>query len=176
MTPFERDKRPEHHIVHDYANLVSSAKIRFSREFKGVKLSDLAPLKTHVWHAFYMNCRKMYEFFCYKQKRGGLYLRAVDFVPEKVSFGQCFLHWTDAVQEHMSIHLLHVGSSRVIRNVTWTGEDDHLYLADFEQAWRHMLANLKAHNRPIFREEIELRLNSEFEHCGDLSLPLLQEN
>jgi len=28
MTPEERRKRPEHHVVHDYANLVSSGLLR----------------------------------------------------------------------------------------------------------------------------------------------------
>lgn len=160
----KRRKRPEHHVVHDYANLVSSGKLRLAGKHQGVKLLDIAPVNSHVWHAFYMNCRKMFEFFQYQRSKK--YLRAKQFVPRRITFD--FEHWTRAVQEHMNIHLMHVGGSRTVRKVVWTGKDDALYLADFEEAWAKFLGNLKPEHRDIFRDEIDYRLASEFRHCGDL--------
>jgi hypothetical protein len=63
MTAEERRKCPAHHIVHDYANLVSSGRIAVDGHHLGQPLTP--PLNTHVGHAFYINCRKMYEFFRY---------------------------------------------------------------------------------------------------------------
>ena len=77
MTPAERRKRPEHHVVHDYANLVSSGLLITDRKSNDALLK-IAPVNSHVWHAFYMNCRKMYEFFHHQKSKD--YLRAQQFV------------------------------------------------------------------------------------------------
>lgn len=169
MTSEERRKRPEHHVVHDYANLVSSGRL-ITDEKSNDALLKMAPVNSHVWQAFYMNCRKMYEFFNYR--RSSEYLRAEQFLkPGHHPF--IFKHWTKAVQEHMNIHLMHVGGNRTTRNVVWTGADDKLYLEDFENAWEVFLENLQDGRRPIFRDEIEHRLDSEFRHCGDLGLTII---
>ena len=57
MTPEQRRKRPEHHVVHDYANLVSSGLLITDRKSNDALLK-IAPVNSHVWHAFYMNCRE----------------------------------------------------------------------------------------------------------------------
>jgi hypothetical protein len=103
MTPEERRLRPEHHVVHDYANLVSSWRLR-----DPVYIAQLLNIPTangHAWHAFYMNCRKMYEFFTYQRSK--TYLTAQQFVKRGVAF--TFQHWTDDVQKFMNTHMLHVG-------------------------------------------------------------------
>lgn len=166
MTTEERRKRPAHHVVHDYANLVSSGRLALDGAHKGIPL--VPPINTHVGHAFYMNCRKMYEFFTYPPKRNSRYLRAQQFLREPVPFKGLFKHWNKVVQQHMDIHLLHVGGDRTTRDVAWTGDDNDCYLEDFEGAWALFLANLKPKERGIFRDEIDYRLNSEFSHCGDL--------
>jgi hypothetical protein len=84
-----------------------------------MRLSEYSPVNTHVWHAFYMNCRKMYEFFVYGPHND--YLRACQFVVPSVSVQPEFGHWTRAVQNHMSSHLLHLGGDRVTKVVTWDG-------------------------------------------------------
>ncbi len=164
MTNEERRKRPEHHVVHDYANLVSSGRLITDKKSND-ELLKIAPVNSHVWHAFYMNCRKMCEFF--KDGPSRKYLRAQQFLlrPD-VPF--TFKHWTKAVQQHMNIHLMHVGGERATRDVVWTGADDKLYLEDFENAWELFLKNLKDKHKAIFKDEIEYRLNSEFRHCGTL--------
>jgi hypothetical protein len=169
MTLEERCKRPEHHVVHDYANLVSSGRIRLAGEHGGVQLQDIAPVNTHVWDAFYLNCRKMFEFF--KHGPNGKYSRASDFIAADVEFK--FQHWTFTVQNHMEIHLLHVGRTRATRDVVWSGRFDQKYLEDFESAWRTVLQNLKPSHREVFKDEISFRLHSAFRHCGDLGLEFI---
>jgi hypothetical protein len=88
LTPEERRKRPEHHVVHDYANLVSSGLLITDRKSKDTLLK-IAPINSHVSHAFYMNCRKMYEFFHHQKSKD--YLRAQRFVNPGVTFTfQCW--------------------------------------------------------------------------------------
>ena len=51
-----------HHIVHEYANFVSSAEmVIHGKDIEGVFFKP--PLNTHVSHAFYLNCRKLADFF-----------------------------------------------------------------------------------------------------------------
>jgi hypothetical protein len=163
MTPEQRRKLPEHHIVHDYANLISSGKLITDKK-SNAALLKLAPVNSHVCHAFYMNCRKMYEFFQYKENKK--YLRAKKFVRPNISFE--FMNWTNDIQEHMNVHLLHVGGRRTVGKVAWAGTHNALYLDDFEKAWETFLKNLKPKHKVIFLDEIEYKLNSEFRHCGDL--------
>lgn len=167
LTPEQRRKRPEHHVVHDYANLVSSGLLLTDRKSNDAPV--IPPVNSHVWHAFYLNCRKMYEFFHYKKSRN--YLRAQQFVKPGTTF--TFNHWTDKVQEFMNTHLLHVGCGRVTNTKVSTGANDRAYLAEFQRMWENMLTNLKDEHKENFREEIEHRLDSEFRHCGTLGKELI---
>src|SRR5271170_5632766 len=97
MTHEERRKRPEHHVVHDYANLVSSG-ILITDSAWNHKLYELRPTNSHVWHAFNMNCRKMFEFFTYPPK--GRYFRAAGFMTV-TKFPYTFAHWTKRVHQFM---------------------------------------------------------------------------
>jgi hypothetical protein len=51
LTPEQRRKRPEHHVVHGYANLVSSGLLITDRKSNDALLK-IAPVNSHVWHAF----------------------------------------------------------------------------------------------------------------------------
>lgn len=167
MTDEERRLRPEHHIVHDYANLVSSGRLRETWKYGGVNLQTLGPVTGHVWHAFYVNCRKMYEFFMVKPNARNRHLWANPFTHTAVTFS--FDHWNTDIQNHMNVHLLHVGDDRVENKRVWTGKDDMKYLADFEGAWKMFMQNLKEKHKDIFREEIDHRLTEKaFQHCGTL--------
>jgi hypothetical protein len=106
----------------------------------------------------------MYEFFAYKADLK--YFRARDFLRGELPF--TFRHWTRSVQRHMEGHMVHVGGDRTENEVVWTGDDDKLYLADFQGAWAAFLGDVKDEHKEIFREEIDLRLDSEFRHCGTL--------
>jgi hypothetical protein len=51
-----------HHLVHEYANFVSSAEMTIhGKDTDGEFFKP--PLNTHVSHAFYLNCRKLSDFF-----------------------------------------------------------------------------------------------------------------
>ena len=51
-----------HHIVHEYANFVSSAEMVLTgKDVDGKHFKP--PINTHVSHAFYLNCRKLADFF-----------------------------------------------------------------------------------------------------------------
>lgn len=163
VTLEERRKRPEHHVVHDYANLVSSGLLITDPEANDALLK-IAPVNSHVWHAFYMNCRKMYEFFHHQKSKD--YIRARQFVNRGVTF--TFQHWTADVQIFMNTHLLHVGGGRVTNKIVLTGADDKAYLVEFQGMWEKMLRNLQDQHKGVFRDEIEHRLKSEFQHCGTL--------
>jgi len=162
-TPEERRKRLEHHVVHDFANLVSSGLLITNTDSNN-KLLAIAPVNSHVWHAFYMNCRKMFEFFKYGQN--DRYVRARECLTSDINFP--FNNWNYSVQKHMEGHLLHVGGDRTEGQISWTGASDRLYLFGFQEAWRLMMGNLKTEHKKVFREEIDHRLDSEFRHCGDL--------
>ena len=168
MTPEERRKRPEHHVVHDYANLLSSGLLR-SENFIA-QLMNIPTANSHAWHAFYTNCRKMFEFFTYKPN--SRYLRAQDFLGKELPY--TFQHWTASVQHHMEGHMMHVGGDRTANEVVWTGADDKKYLADFQNAWAALMKNLKPEHRNAFRDEIDFRLlDVEFKFCGSLGRELI---
>lgn len=171
MTQEERRKRPEHHVVHDYANLVSSGLLITEKESND-RLFGLAPVNSHVWHVFYMNCRKMYEFFTYQRSHKG-YLTAQQFVIRGITFR--FQHWTNDVQVFTNTHMLNVGGGRLTNTKESKGVDDKDYLAEFQGLWVHMLRNLKDQHKDVFRDEIQHRLDfpGEFKHCGTLGKEFL---
>ncbi len=164
-----------HHVVHDYANLVSSG-LLITDPASNHRLLELAPVNTHVSHAFYLNCRKMYEFFT--EEPHDLYIRAGAFTSIHDAFRFC--HWTRRVQTHMQGYLLHVGRDRIHSKgkiIPWTGANNKQYLDDFQGAWEKLMRDLKPEYRESFKQEIASRIASEFRHCGTLGrefiLPML---
>lgn len=69
MTAEERRLRQAiRHVVHEYANFVSSAEMTLTgRDIDGNYFAP--PINTHVSHAFYLNCRKLADFFLNIQSR-----------------------------------------------------------------------------------------------------------
>jgi hypothetical protein len=62
MTPTpDQLEKAVHHVVHDYANFVSSAELAMTGHHLGKVIE--APINTHIFHAFLLNCRKMADFF-----------------------------------------------------------------------------------------------------------------
>ena len=63
MTALEQQRfRAIVHVVHEYANFVSSAEMVLTGcDIDGVPFNP--PINTHVSHAFYLNCRKLAELF-----------------------------------------------------------------------------------------------------------------
>ncbi len=69
MTAEEKKlRRAIRHIVHEYANFVSSAEmVLHGTDVDGRCFKP--PINTHVSHAFYLNCRKLADFFLNRQDR-----------------------------------------------------------------------------------------------------------
>jgi len=147
MTDEERRKWPEHHLVHDYANLVSSGLLRSEQYI--AQLLNIPTANSHAWHAFYINCRKMHEFFTYQRSK--TYLTAQQFVKPGVTF--TFQYWTDDVQKFMNTHMLHVGGCRVTNTRISAGADDKKYFAEFQGMWEKMLADELADTVGIVRND-----------------------
>jgi hypothetical protein len=169
MTHEERRLRPQHHVVHDYANLLSTGRLVIDPRINH-NLELIWGANGHVWHMFYTNCRKMFEFF--KDGPDGKYVRASQFLARKVDFP--FSHWNRAVQAFMNAHMLHVGAGRVRNTIIMDGHDDPQYLADFEEAWGLLMGNLKPEHKDVFRDEIDYRLtNPTFRICGSLGKELI---
>jgi hypothetical protein len=76
-----------HHIVHEYANFVSSAEmVKTGLDIEGVGIKP--PINTHISHAFYLNCRKLADFF--QNEKGGDDVMAEHYVPGfKASLPAC---------------------------------------------------------------------------------------
>jgi hypothetical protein len=164
MTREERRRRKEYHVVNDYADLVVTGKMITNPEINR-DLERAHGANGHVWHSFYVSGRKMFEFF--KHAPNGKYLRASEFLAHDIEFG--FQHWTHAVQDFMNAHLLHVGAGRVTNTINMDGALDKQYLADFEEAWKQMMTNLKPAHKDVFRDEIDYRLtDAHFRICGTL--------
>jgi hypothetical protein len=67
------------HVVHEYANFVSSAEmVQSGQDVEGALFKP--PINTHVSHAFYLNCRKLADFFQSKRGPGNDDIAAEDYV------------------------------------------------------------------------------------------------
>jgi hypothetical protein len=47
------------------------------------QLLNIPTANGHAWHAFYMNCRKMYEFFTYQRSK--TYFRSRTTLPRSIT-------------------------------------------------------------------------------------------
>lgn len=150
-----------HHVVHDYANLVSSGTMAVAGGYQGQGF--IPPVNTHVGHAFLVNCRKMYEFFMYKPstnvKRDDI--RAAHFLSRKVDFDLSnWALWHDA----MNKQLMHVTLARVQKPKSWEGHNENkLFLDEFKSTWKKFLRNLDEQYKSRFEDEIAEKLKSEFQ-------------
>ncbi|NQU12204.1 hypothetical protein HQ590_15525 [bacterium] len=156
-----------HHVVHDYANLVSSGTMAVQGSHLGKGFDP--PVNTHIDHAFLANCRKLYEFFTFKPKNGSV--RAKDFLPNR----PCELSNWGSWHRHMNEQLMHVTIARVENRKEWKGhQENKLFLEEFMHAWKECLRHLEEPYRSMFDSEIIKRLDSEFQGL-DLGLERKRE-
>jgi hypothetical protein len=65
--------------------------------------------------------------------------------------------------EAMNKQLLHVTFNRVERPQKWNGHDENkLFLAEFQGAWKKLLNDLEDVYKPKFEREIVAKLKTEF--------------
>lgn len=147
------------HVVHDYANLVSSGTMAINGEHSNDKtrepvvLLDYTPLNHHVGEAFLMNCRKLYDFFMSRGSQGDD-IRARDFLANPPTF--CLPTW-GSLSKQMNKQLLHVTRCR---GKVWNGQrETQQLLAEFMNAWELFLSQLQEPYLSEFRRRLVERNN-----------------
>ena len=165
MTEQEKRLKAVHHVVHDYANLVSSGTMTVTGCHQNTQL--IPPMNTHVCHAFLVSCRKMYEFFLYKpsKKPGQNDIRAEHFLAPSLALTFDLSNWA-TWHDAMNKQLMHVTFARVKKPKKWEGHNENkLFLDEFMKAWKEFRRNLKEPYKSEFDKEIteKLKLGSEFQ-------------
>lgn len=150
MSEQQRGKRPSHHIVHDYVNLISAGTY-MGRDPK-------PPFNCHLQYSFILQYRKFADFFANRRKRVGRRpedrdMLAKDFVSRKVRYDLPeWRKWED----HMNVHLFHLSQLRVRNSRPWTGYTENPRMFEqFKIAWKRFFDALPPPLQEEFREEIE---------------------
>ena len=164
MTEQERNLKAVHHVVHDYANLVSSGTMVVDGGHRGKGF--IPPINKHVGDAFLVNCRKIYDFFTHKlsteqsigssKKNKKDDILAAHFLKRKLTFD--LSNWS-LWHEAMNKQLMHVTFARVKQPKKWEGHDENkLSLDEFMEAWKEFRRNLEEPYKSRFDSEIAKRL------------------
>jgi hypothetical protein len=100
MTPEERKRfKVIHHVVHEYANFVSSAEMVLTGvDIYGEPFEP--PINTHLSHAFYLNCRKLADFF--QNRRYPDDVKAEHFVPGHRAKLPVFDSWRTRIDKQLA--------------------------------------------------------------------------
>lgn len=151
MTP-EEQKRFDaiHDVVHDYANFVSSAEMMITgKDATGAFLQP--PTNTHVAHAFYLNCRKLADFF--KSRGRPTDVKAEDYATGLQPTLTVFDSWRDPIDKQLA----HISQLRAVhaREITTTVSKD-LY-AELKAAWRDFRKQVDAKYAGEFANQIAKR-------------------
>lgn len=142
-----------HHIVHDYANLVSSAEMVITGQHLS-KVFD-PPVNSHIFHAFLLNCRKMTDFF---DKRYQEDVIADDYVPGfTFPLTQCEF-WRGAVNKQLA----HVTYARDENPREITKQASEEMYNELKQTWKKFLGCLVNPFAAKFEQEIRDKLKTEF--------------
>ena len=154
-----------HHVVHDYANLVSAGTL--TQAGPAARAGFRPPVNSHIQHAFLLNCRKMADFF-QKVPRGDD-IRAEHFLKQKETF---LLPEWDKWGRAMDKQLAHLTYARVTAPKSWTGSPaNRLLLEEFQAAWKIFLSKLDYPYKQKFDEEITKRQQRHPDGNGGRSYP-----
>lgn len=158
MTTSQRRRRPSHHIVHDYVNLISAA--------AEIERKPPPPLNSHVQYSFILQYRKFVDFFSNKRRRGDAKkgdrdMLAKDFVSPKIRYN--LPEWKKWGY-HMNGHVFHINYFRTRNTRAWTGYGVNAkMLEEFKVGWQRFFDGLSEPLKAEFREEIDLkRAQSDF--------------
>ncbi|MBZ5605813.1 MAG: hypothetical protein LAO79_26235 [Acidobacteriia bacterium] len=89
------------HVVHEYANFVSSAGMVLSGcDVEGVPFKP--PINTHISHAFFLNCRKLADFFQNKPGPKNDDVRADHYVTGFKTALPVSDHWRDPIDKQLA--------------------------------------------------------------------------
>lgn len=162
------------HVVHEYANFVSSAKMRQTGKHRGTPLEP--PINTHIAHAFLLNCRKMACFFAGPlgcpttagppptPKWSDVF--AVDYVDNFTATLDHWCRWKDAVDKQLA----HITYTRGIASEEITAQANIDMENEIKTAWKALLNPTPPLSNPFstqFDRAITARLTPDF---SDLDL------
>jgi hypothetical protein len=151
MTEQEKRLAAVHHVVHEYANFVSSAEM----VLRGTDIYGNGfkpPLNTHVGHAFYLNCRKIADFFLNKRD-GDDNIMAEHFAPSFKATLKTFEYWRGPINKQLA-HITYARDSKA-REIKSPDQQD-LY-TELQQAWQDFRRQLPEPYRAEFTRKIKER-------------------
>jgi hypothetical protein len=147
-----------HHIVHEYANFVSSAEMTIhGKDVDGELITP--PLNTHVSHVFYLNCRKLADFFQNKSTVPPDDIVAMHFVSGYVAK----LPINDEWRKPINKQLAHLSYSRDTDAKEIKKKEQEALYAELKKTWQQFRRQLPPVFADEFIKEVKLKkLNSEF--------------
>jgi hypothetical protein len=147
--------RCAHHIVHDYANLVSSAEMVLTGQH--LRKGFDPPVNSHIFHAFLLNSRKIADFFGTSTNQDDIL--ASHYVPAFVhSLPHC-----DAWRVPVNKQLAHLTYTRDHGAKEITNQADHDIYHELKQTWKDFQGKLQEPFGSKFRQEITNKLATEFQ-------------
>ncbi len=141
------------HIVHDYANLVSSAEMVLTQRHR-CRLID-PPINTHIKHAFLLNCRKARDFFLKPPK--GDDLVAADYP----SGPTCDLPICEDWKQPIDKQLAHLTMARDEKSRDIDLAASEAIYTELRRAWRCFLQRLPEKFNGKFQEKIQSKLREQ---------------
>ena len=142
-----------HHVVHDYANFVSSAEMVITGKHLGKFLDP--PVNTHIFHAFLLNGRKMADFFGKGQNDDVI---AEHYVP---GFTFALDKWT-VWRVPVNKQLAHITYARDTNPKEITSQVIHDMYNELKMAWKEFCKQLSEPYASKFEQEIKDKLRTEF--------------
>lgn len=138
-----------HHVIYEYANLVSSG--------LHVLSAPGCPIDTHVQDAFLLNCRKLSDFFS-TRATDKPDVKAGHFCGAKGAPAVTLAEWTnwkDAIDKQLA----HLSYTRVTGAKPWYGYDgtNARLLQEFRAAFRLFLAHIDKDYRDALEQELQER-------------------
>jgi len=140
------------HVVHEYANFVSSAEmVQSGKDIYGKVFEP--PINTHISHAFYLNCRKLADFFQNKLGRDRDDVLAEHFVTGYRRHLPKYDDWRVQINKQLA----HVTYYRDIaaREITKSASED-LYV-EIRDAWRDFRGQLPEPYKSEFVKKVKDR-------------------
>ncbi|MGI8785169.1 MAG: hypothetical protein ACR2L2_16145 [Acidobacteriota bacterium] len=156
MTEEKKRLAAVEHIVHDYANLISSGEM-LRPHFDPILIP---PANTHVQHAFLLNCRKLGDFFqAHGKKPNDMFAKHFpDADVAEFDLSVC-KKW----RVHIDKQLAHLTYDRLNSKKSWDGSANQPLLEELRKAWRLFRSTLKEPYKLQFKRQLEGRRKGEFE-------------
>ena len=161
MAPTISERRKAiHHVVHEYANFVSSAHMVIKGDHLGKVFES--PINVHLAHAFLLNCRKMADFFDSNGNKSSKDDVVAWHYVSTVSFDMLISkQW----REPLNKQLAHVTYTRDKKPKEPLKEDQEALRKEITEAWTLFLGHLPEPYKTDFGNEIAAANKKQgFEH------------